>query len=229
MLRATQGVAFDYDDAQLIQSVAEHLGSALRTAQLYEQLDEAHLGTAAALAAALEARDYYTADHARSIAELAVAVGRELGMQEDALRDIRYGAIFHDIGKIAIPDAILNKAGPLTASEFEIIRQHPVAGERILAPVPFLSGVRRIVRHDHERWDGRGYPDGLRGEQIPLGARIVFVVDAYHAMRSDRPYRRALSPQATRAELHMHAGTQFDPRVVHVLVNVVERHQEELA
>ncbi len=136
---------------------------------------------------------------------------------------MRYGAIFHDIGKIAVPDAILTKPGPLTAEEFSVIKRHPVVGEQILAPVPFLSGVRQIVRHDHERWDGAGYPDGLRGSQIPIGARIVFVVDAYHAMVSDRPYRRAMSEADARAELESNAGTQFDPDVVSAMTAALDR------
>jgi diguanylate cyclase (GGDEF)-like protein len=220
---ASAGTSFDDDDAQLVQSVADHLGTALRTAELYEQLDRTHLGTAEALAAALEAKDHYTADHARSIADLAVAVGRVVELDDEALRDLRYGAIFHDIGKIAIPDAILKKPGPLTEAELDVVRRHPAAGEQILVPVPFLSGVRRIVRHDHERWDGAGYPDGLRGDEIPIGARIVLVVDAYHAMRSDRPYRPAMRPEAARAELRRHAGTQFDPRIVDALLDVLDR------
>ena len=218
------GTAAELDDydAQLIQSLADQLGAALRTARLYAELDETHLGAAAALAAALEAKDHYTADHARSIADLAVAVGRELGLSEDHLRDLRYGAVFHDIGKIAIPDAILNKPGPLSEPEFAMVREHPRVGEQILAPVPFLSGVRRIVRHDHERWDGLGYPDRLSGEDIPLGARIVLVVDAYHAMRSERPYRSALPEAEARRELLANAGTQFDPRVVRAFLAVLE-------
>ena len=114
-------------------------------------------------------------------------------MDEAQLRDLRYGAVFHDIGKIAIPEAILNKQGPLNDAEREIMERHTIVGEQILAPVEFLADVRPIVRHEHERWDGGGYPDGLRGEQIPLGARIVLVCDAFHAMTSDRPYRAAMS------------------------------------
>jgi diguanylate cyclase (GGDEF)-like protein len=220
-VRSGQDTPFGDDDAQLVQTVADHLGTALRTAELYEQLDQTHMGTAEALAAALEAKDTYTADHARSIADLAVAVGRAMGMDDEGLRDLRYGAIFHDIGKIAIPDAILNKPGPLTEDEFAVVRRHPVVGEQILSPVPFLSGVRRIVRHDHERWDGTGYPDGLRGEAIPLGARIVLVVDAYHAMCSDRPYRRAMPPAEAQDELRRGAGTQFDPDAVDALLDVL--------
>jgi GAF domain-containing protein len=223
VLRSDSPGAFDEHDAQLAQGVAAHMGAALRTADLYDKLEQTSLGTAEALAAALEAKDTYTADHARSLAELAVTVGRELGLEDAELRDLRYGAIFHDIGKIAVPDAILNKPGPLTAAEHEIVKMHPLEGERILAPVPFLAGVRRIVRHDHERWDGKGYPDRLAGEAIPLGARIVLAVDAFHAMTSDRPYRLAMPVEDARAELARHAGTQFDPRVVAALLTVLDR------
>jgi diguanylate cyclase (GGDEF)-like protein/putative nucleotidyltransferase with HDIG domain len=220
-VRAVGDDALSGEDCDFIEAVCDHLGAAMHTADLYRRLDQAYLGTAEALAAALEAKDDYTADHARSIADLAVAVGRELDLDEEQLRDIRYGAIFHDIGKIAIPDSILNKPGPLTDEERVIMETHPIAGEEILAPVPFLARVRRIVRHDHERWDGTGYPDGLRGPQIPIGARIVFVVDAYHAMVSDRPYRKAMPLEDARTELRAHAGTQFDPAVVAAFLRVL--------
>jgi diguanylate cyclase (GGDEF)-like protein len=223
-LRSPDSGAFDGDDAQVVQTVADHVGAALRTAELYRALEETHLGTAEALAAALEAKDDYTADHARSIADVAVQVGEALALDEHALRDLRLGAIFHDIGKIAIPDAILNKRGPLTPEEFEVVKRHPVVGEQILAPVPFLRGVRRIVRHDHERWDGTGYPDGLRDSEIPLGARVVFVVDAYHAMTSDRPYRKGMRPSSALAELESHAGTQFDPGIVATFLRLMGGH-----
>jgi diguanylate cyclase (GGDEF)-like protein len=228
-LSSAQAAAFDTDDAQLVESVAEHVGAALRIAELYHNLEQTHLGTAAALATALEAKDSYAADHAHSIAEMAVAVGRELGLDESALRDLRYAAIFHDIGKIAIPDAVLNKPEALTARELDVVRRHPVVGEQILAPVPFLAAVREMVRHDHERWDGAGYPDGLRGEEIPLGARIVLVVDAYHAMTSERPYRRALDANEARRELSAGAGAQFDPRVVEALLTVLEQRPDDSA
>jgi diguanylate cyclase (GGDEF)-like protein len=214
--------AFDEDDARLLQTVADQLGSALRSAQLYEQLDRAYLGTAEALATALEAKDSYTAQHAHSIAEWAESVGRRLGLTGRELRDVRYGAVFHDIGKIAVPEGILNKQGPLDDDERAIMERHTLVGEQILAPVDFLSGVRPIVRHEHERWDGSGYPDGLHGEQIPLGARIVLVCDAYHAMTSDRPYRAAMSDADARAELRAGAGTQFDPRVVDSFLAVLD-------
>jgi diguanylate cyclase (GGDEF)-like protein len=213
----------DEVDVELVAAVAEHLSASIRAADLYEQLSKSMIGTAEALAAALEAKDSYTADHARSIAELAVQVGRELNLSESALEDLRYGGIFHDVGKIAIPDAIINKPGPLTEEEFEVIKEHPAIGAEILAPVPFLYGVRTIVRHAHEHWDGNGYPEGLSGPQIPLGARIVLAVDAYHAMTSDRPYRQKLSHAEACEELRRHAGTQFDPEVIEAFLAVLRR------
>jgi HD-GYP domain-containing protein (c-di-GMP phosphodiesterase class II) len=214
--------ALDDVDVELIGGVAEHLAAAIRTGDLYEQLTKSMIGTAEALAAALEAKDSYTADHARSIADLAVDVGRELNLSESALEDLRYGGIFHDVGMIAIPDAIINKPGPLTDEEFEVIKQHPAIGAEILAPVPFLYGVRTIVRHAHEHWDGGGYPEGLSGEQIPLGARIVLAVDAWHAMTSDRPYRKAMSADEAYRELEENSGKQFDPEVVRALLAVLK-------
>jgi len=214
--------AFDGDDLMLLQTIADQVGSAMRSAQLYERLERAYLGTAEALAAALEAKDAYTADHARSIVEQAESVGRVLGMNENELRDLRFGAVFHDIGKIAVPEHILNKPGPLDPEERVIMERHTVVGEQILAPVEFLAGVRRLVRHEHERFDGRGYPDGLAGEDIPLGARIILACDALHAMTSDRPYRRAMTLENAVAELTGNAGTQFDPRVVRALLEVLD-------
>lgn len=213
--------AFDEDDVRLAETVADQVGAALRSAFLYEQLDRAYMGTAEALAAAPEAKDAYTAHHARSIVEHAEAVGRRLGMDAHALRDLRYGAVFHDIGKIAVPEAILNKRGPLTTEEREQIERHTIVGEQILAPVEFLAGARRLVRHEHERWDGAGYPDGLAGEAIPLGARIILACDALHAMTSDRPYRAAMTLEAAIAELRAGAGRQFDPEVVDALLEVL--------
>jgi HD-GYP domain-containing protein (c-di-GMP phosphodiesterase class II) len=221
--------AFDEDDRLLVQTVADQVGSALRSAFLYERLERAYLGTAEALAAALEAKDSYTAHHARSIVEHAEAVGRRMGMDEEELKDLRLAAVFHDIGKIAVPEAILNKRGPLTRPQREQIERHTVIGEQILAPVEFLAGVGRLVRHEHERWDGTGYPDGLAGEDIPLGSRIVLACDALHAMTSDRPYRDAMSRAEAFAELRRNAGAQFDPRVVETLLLVVGEQPETAA
>ena len=142
---------------------------------------------------------------------------------------LRFAAAFHDIGKLAVPGAILNKPGHLTDEEREQIEQHTVIGEQILGPIDFLSGVRPLVRHGHERWDGAGYPDGLSGDQIPLGARIIFACDAYDAMTTDRPYRSALSVPEAKAELVANAGTQFDPSVVEALLVVLAGAEQAAA
>jgi diguanylate cyclase (GGDEF)-like protein len=213
--------AFDEEDVRLLGAVADQLAAALRSATLYEQLERAYLGSAEALSAALEAKDSYTAEHSRSLVQRAEAVGRLLGMPEQELRTLRYGAVFHDIGKLAVPEAILNKPGPLTAEEFEVVQRHTVIGEQILAPIEFLADVLPLVRGAHERWDGAGYPDGLAGEQIPLGARIVFACDTYEAMTAARPYRAALPEDEARAELRRVAGSQLDPRVVEALLAVI--------
>jgi diguanylate cyclase (GGDEF)-like protein len=214
--------AFDDEDARLLRAVADQLAAALTSASLYEQLERAYLGTAEALSAALEAKDSYTAEHSRSLVQHAEAVGRRLGMPEQELRTLRYGAAFHDIGKLAVPEAILNKPGPLTAEELEIVQRHTVIGEQILAPVEFLADVLPLVRGAHERWDGTGYPDGLAREEIPLGARIVFACDTYAAMTAPRPYRDALPDAEAREELRRVAGSQLDPRVVDALLAVIE-------
>jgi HD-GYP domain-containing protein (c-di-GMP phosphodiesterase class II) len=210
--------AFADEDARLLETVADQLGAALHSVELYEQLERAYLGTAEALSTALEAKDSYTASHSQSIVRRSEAVGRRLGMSSEDLRMLRYGAAFHDIGKLAVPEGILSKPGPLTPEERRQIEQHTVIGERILEPVAFLAPVRPLVRHAHERWDGAGYPDRLAGESIPLGARIIFACDAFDAMTTNRPYRRALPAAEALGELRRCAGSQFDPSVVAALL-----------
>jgi diguanylate cyclase (GGDEF)-like protein/putative nucleotidyltransferase with HDIG domain len=171
-----------------------------------------------ALAVALLERDRYTGEHSEAVIEMAAAVARNLGLGSDEVERVRSAALLHDIGKVAIPDEILHKPGPLSTDEWELMKQHPVIGERILRVVPGLGTVARIVRHEHERWDGRGYPDGLAGEQIPIGSRIIIAADTYHAITSDRPYRPARSHSDAVGELSRCAGTQFDPRVSAALI-----------
>ena len=171
-----------------------------------------------ALAATLQARDGYTGEHADAVHDLSMAVGARLGLEQQALAELAAVALLHDVGKIGIPDAVLHKAGPLDESESELMRQHPVIGERILSAVEGLEKVARAVRHEHERWDGGGYPDGLSGEEIPLASRIVLACDAWHALVSDRPYREALAHDVALAELRRCAGSQFDPVVVDTLL-----------
>ena len=176
-----------------------------------------------ALATAMQARDGYTGDHSEATVELVEQVAIELGLHDDEVSEVKTVALLHDVGKIGIPDDVLHKPGPLNDREWEIMRRHPEIGERILREVPGLEAVADAVRHEHERWDGDGYPDRLAGEAIPLASRIVLVCDAWHAMTSDRPYRRSMSDAEALAELRRHAGTQFDPAVVDALVRTVTR------
>jgi len=187
-----------------------------------DELEQSYLATIAALAAALDAKDRHTEAHSRETAALARAVGRRLGLAEDDLRFLEYSALLHDIGKIGVPGYILNKPGPLDEEEAAIMREHPVIGKRIVASVPFLGRIRPIVRAEHERWDGGGYPDGLSGRQIPIEARIIHACDAFQAMSSDRPYRRARPRDWILKEIQAQSGRQFDPRVAEALLQVLE-------
>jgi diguanylate cyclase (GGDEF)-like protein/putative nucleotidyltransferase with HDIG domain len=175
-------------------------------------------GAIGALALTLTERDRASGEHAEQVVALAGAVARRLGLDTEAIERIAAAALLHDIGKVAVPDDILNKPGPLSDEEWVVVRQHTIAGERILRAVPGLGPVARIVRHGHERFDGAGYPDGLRGDEIPLGSRIVLACDAYDAMTTTRPYRRAMAHEEAVAELTAGAGTQFDPRIVDALL-----------
>ncbi len=167
--------------------------------------------------------------HLRGTADLALAVGRELGMHGEELDDVARAAELHDVGKIAIPDAILEKSGPLDETEWGFMRRHTIIGERILQAAPALRSVARLVRSSHERWDGVGYPDGLLGHEIPLGARVVAVCDAFDAMTTNRPYRQRIGEPAALSELRRCAGTQFDPAVVEAFVRVLEREMDAAA
>jgi HD-GYP domain-containing protein (c-di-GMP phosphodiesterase class II) len=161
--------------------------------------------------------------HLRGTAELARAVGSELGMGAEALDEVARAAELHDVGKMAIPDAILEKAGPLDEAEWSFMRRHTLIGERILLAAPALRSAARLVRASHERWDGGGYPDALAGEEIPMGARLVAVCDAFRAMTTNRPHRPRRSGADALAELRRCAGTQFDPEVVGAFARVLER------
>ena len=180
--------------------------------------------------ATLQVRDRETADHSDDVLTLCEAIGRRLDFDERALQHLKAGAQLHDVGKVAVPLAILNKPGPLTEPEWSLIREHTVVGERILRSVPEMAEVATVVRHSHEHWDGSGYPDGLSGDQIPLASRVILCADAFHAIRCDRPYRRGRSARDALKELRMHAGTQFDPTVVEALADVAtEAHDGRAA
>lgn len=187
------------------------------------ELQRAYRGTVMLLADVVEFEDEYTADHSRSVVELVDTVATQMRVRPEARQELEFAAMLHDVGKIAIPKEILHKPAGLTSSEYEVIKTHTLEGQFMLDRVGGVLGqIGEIVRSCHERWDGRGYPDGLKGEEIPLAARIVFVCDAYNAMTTDRVYRRALARESALAELTANAGTQFDPTVVRSLVRVIE-------
>ena len=205
---------------RLLAGIAHQAKLAIQNAGSFQSLEETFLSTVEALANALEANDEYTSSHARWITDMALQVGRELGLDAKTLKRLELGALFHDIGKIGIPSSILAKPGPLTSEERAVIETHPELGERILAPISRLEDVRPIVRHAHERWDGAGYPDGKSAEDIPIEARVILVCDAFHAMTSDRPYRTRMPLEAAFRQLEENAGTQFDPSVVEAFLRL---------
>ena len=208
--------AFTEGDVRLLEGIADLGGNAIRRARLFQTLEQSYLQMVLALARTMDARDTYTAGHSERIAGLAEIVARAMGCREDEVQEIRWGGLLHDIGKIGVPDEILRKPGPLTLAEQIVMRQHPIVGEGILASTERMRGVAKIVRHHQERWDGSGYPDGVRGDEIPLGARILAVVDAYSAIIDDRPYKKARSHEEAVSELRRGAGTQYDPRIVDI-------------
>ncbi|MDR5696488.1 MAG: GAF domain-containing protein [Armatimonadota bacterium] len=223
--RVPDGCAYAPHEVRIVEALAELAGNAIRRASLFAHLEHSYIEMVLALARAMDARDSYTAGHADRLAVWAQAVARRMGCHEQQTREIRWAALLHDIGKIGIPDSILLKPGPLTEQEWTVMRRHPAIGERILQPVERLRNVARLVRHHQERWDGTGYPDGLAGDTIPLGARILATVDAYGAMIDRRPYKQARSHEEAVAELRRCAGTQFDPDVVAVFVDFLQEQR----
>jgi HD-GYP domain-containing protein (c-di-GMP phosphodiesterase class II) len=189
-------------------------------------LSEAYQGTALLLGDVVEADDAYTGSHSRGVVELSLAVSDRLGLGFEERRNVEFAALLHDVGKIAVPNEIINKEGPLDDAEWEVMRQHTIEGERMLKRIGgVLAEVGKIVRASHEDFDGSGYPDGLTGEEIPIEARIVTCCDAFSAMTTTRSYRKAMGTEAAIAELCRCAGTQFDPQVVDVLVDLVQSGQ----
>jgi len=211
-----------YDEAELMARVR----SVLRLARVTAEMVGAH-GVIAALANAVEAKDATTEMHCQRLAGLAHQLGMRAGLEPRELKGLVFGALLHDIGKIGVSDAILTKAGPLTPLEWHDMRQHPVIGERICEPLVAASEFAPIIRSHHERWDGQGYPDQLRGEAIPFGARVVGLVDAYDAIIHDRPYRPARTIGDALDEIRRLAGAQFDPELVRLFLEIVERNDVE--
>ena len=212
---------FTTDELATLQRIADQTAIAVASARQRHSLEGLAHETAIALSDAIESRDPYTGDHCSRLAEYATLTATALGLAAKDVQSIRLGAALHDIGKITVPDHVLKKPDKLTPDEYAIIKQHCYSGGQICKRVPFLQVAYPIVYHHHERFDGGGYPDGLEGDRIPLGARIVTVVDAYDAMTSDRPYRKALPLSEAEAILRDGAGSQWDPKIVEVFLTAI--------
>jgi putative nucleotidyltransferase with HDIG domain len=213
---------FTTGQLQYLSIIASKAASAIENSRLYEELRESYLQTLTALANAVEARDIYTRGHTERVCYMALSLCQEMGWNQEKLWEVKMGGILHDIGKIGVPDAILNKAEALTDEEFEIMKQHPVVGARILEDISFLTPAIPYVLYHHERFDGKGYPFGLRNDQIPIQGRLMAVVDTFDAMTSDRPYRKAKSYQMALKEIKDCAGSQFDPHIAELFLKAWE-------
>jgi putative nucleotidyltransferase with HDIG domain len=209
---------FSERDMEVITALAATVATALNNVRLHQTLLAGYKGTISALAAAIDAKDPYTRGHSQRVMEYALMAAGLL-MPEEELEVIEYAAILHDIGKIGIADSILKKPGTLTQEEITEMRSHPIIGANMLKDIPFLGKACVFIRHHHERFDGQGYPDGLKGREIPLGARILTVADVFDTMTKDRAYHAAQSVGYAMSELYQFSGSQFCPTVVEAFVN----------
>jgi HD-GYP domain-containing protein (c-di-GMP phosphodiesterase class II) len=217
-IEAAEPGAFSEADAVVVEAIAASLGAALHRAGLVAELERAFTTTLAALASTVEAKDDYTAVHGEDVAEMAERVALRMDLVPARARDVRYAAMLHDVGKIAIPSEILLKPAPLDDAEWKVMRSHAAIGGELVERIDAFAHLAPAVRASHERWDGGGYPDGLAGEQIPLAARIIAACDTYDAIVTHRPYRPARTPAEAAAELRRVAGTQLDELVVAALL-----------
>ena len=221
------GQRFTSDDVRLLATIANHVTIAIGNIELFSNVQEAYLATVRALAAAVDAKDPYTRGHSDGVAAYALRIGEAMGLSSEQMIALEMAAYLHDIGKIGISEDILLKPGKLTDAEMSQMRHHPLIGANILKPVAFPWPIAPIVRHHHEHYNGEGYPAGLRGEEIPVLARVLTAADAFEAMVADRPYRRGRSQQEAILELRRCSGTHFDPRVVEVFIEVLEAMEAE--
>jgi putative nucleotidyltransferase with HDIG domain len=219
---------FTQDDLHLADALAANVSAGIESAQLLCKQRDLFYATITVLAQSVELRDPYTGNHTQRVTEFSLLLGQQLDLSVEDQHLIRIGTPLHDIGKIGIDDAILRKPGRLTSGEFEIMKTHTTKGAKILEQVPDLAPVIPIVRSHHERWDGQGYPDGLKAEQTPRLARIVTVADAFDAMTSDRPYRQGMAPDIAFAELEKQRGRQFDPEAADAFLSIRQRIVQEM-
>ncbi len=216
---------FDETDLPLLVILGSAVAMTVEIADLQKGLKAIYLQTIHSLAGAIDMKDKYTFDHSEKVAKYAVALGHRLNLSDTEIEDLYASALLHDIGKIGVPDAILGKSGGLTDQEYEEVRKHATLGMKILQPLEQMRGVSKVILHHQEWYDGTGYPQGLKGEQIPLGSRILAVVDAFHAMTSDRIYRKALPVEIAIEELKRNKGKQFDPTIVDLFLKTFQQEQ----
>jgi len=222
--RTSKDRPFTSSDIELVSVLSGQAAAAIENAHLYEKLEQSYLSMMVTLSCVVEARDLYTDKHMKDIAEYSVEIANKMNLPEEDIENIRKAALLHDLGKISIPDNILMKPDKLSEEEIEIIKKHPENGAKIIEPVEPLRHAKDIIKHHQECYDGSGYPDGLKGEAIPLGARIIAVADAFGAMTTDRPYRKALSIEEAVNELGRCSGTQFDPDIVKIFLALLREN-----
>lgn len=210
---------FDQNDLEILNLVTDHVAVAIANARLHEELKDAFYKTSHVLAQLIELRDPYTGGHTKRVHDYCVIIAESLDLPKEEVENLRLAAILHDIGKIGVKDSILLKSGYLSSEEGEIMKQHARFGAEILEPIRELQRVIPGIRNHHERYDGKGYPDGLEGKNIPLIARIIAVADTFDAMTTDRPYRKGFSREEAFAELKKFSGSQFDPEIVEAFLN----------
>jgi response regulator RpfG family c-di-GMP phosphodiesterase len=221
VIRNARNTAFSDLDFEIINVLGSQAGISLENAGLYKNLRDNYLKTIRAFALAVEAKDPYTHGHSENVMKYTIVLAKKLGLSDDEIEQIKYAGLLHDVGKIGISEAILNKPGRLTEEEFTQIKQHPDLGARIISDVPFLKSLVPLVLHHHERFDGKGYPRGLAGKDIPYGARILCVCDTYEAMTSDRPYRKAMPFEKATAIIEENKGLQFDPDIAEEFLHII--------
>lgn len=216
---------FTEGQRKAVRTIVDRAGAHIENIQLVMRMQKTFSETIQGFAMAIEAKDRYTIGHSERVAKIALEICKGLGLSEEETGKIFQAALLHDIGKIGIRYEELNKPEKLTPKEYEMFKLHPVIGKKILQPITFLQDILPYIYHHHEQYDGSGYPDGLRGEEIPLGARILAIADTYDAMTSDRPYRPALSHEVAIEELKRCAGTQFDPKIVEVFIKIFDKRK----
>lgn len=213
---------FNASDLELFDSLGHQIAIAVENASLYKELDEMFLASIRAIVEAVDAKDPYTCGHSGRVVEYSLLVGEAMELGKDEMKRLEVSAILHDVGKIGIPDRILGKRGKLTVEEENQMKRHPVLGSSIIGPIDKLKNLIPNIMHHHERFDGAGYPDGLRGEEIPFFARIIGIADSFDAITTDRPYRRRKTRGTAFKELKNHSGTQFDPKLVTIFVREMQ-------